>query len=291
VKSVAVSFDLDLTDYVGGANLGDELEMFWPQFEACCERIPAFRSTWFLRIDRQMQAIYGSADYIFTAHREKIAWLRSHGHEIGWHFHSYVMQNEKWVQNTDENSVASEMQSMRELVEKHKLKMLRMGWAYHRNSTVAAAIDMGIQLDCSPFPRPQYSWDNAWRNWEGTTQKIYTPAAADYRLPGALALRMLPMSTVPVAADTDTEAGVIRYINPAYKHAAFVEAVKAYQGSTLNTVSHPYEFLPNKLAHSLMAFDSGIFEKNMLWLEAHGYRFTTLSEMANNEEKIETLHP
>src|SRR5687768_15570495 len=98
----AITFDLDLTDYLSGAAVADELEACWPVFLNFCNSIPQLKTTWFIRIDAQLEQLYGAADCIFETHAEKINWLRQNGHELGWHFHSYRNMNGKWVQNTNE---------------------------------------------------------------------------------------------------------------------------------------------------------------------------------------------
>jgi hypothetical protein len=281
MKSLACCFDLDMTDYIGPSQTWDELEEVWPVFMQCCRKLPEWKTTWFVRIDQHMEDSFGQADYIFQKHGDKIGWLKENGHELGWHFHSYRQVGGKWIQNGSEASVSEEMKSMFPLLQKHGLKIMRMGWAYHTNLTMKTAAEMGFILDCSAFPRALYHWDNKYRNWSQTGQDPYYPSVDDYQVSGATNYTMLevPISTVPIYSEGDTDERVMRYINPVYFHEVFVQAVKRYRGNTLNLAAHPYEFLEEKGKHPLMSFDKNEMVRNLRWLMDQGYRFETISSL------------
>lgn len=282
MKLVASCFDLDMTNYLHGGDPWDELEAVWPVFMDICERLPDWKTTWFVRIDAHMATWFGEADYVFVRHADKMEWLRKNGHAVGWHFHSFAAVGGKWVQNTDEYKVINEMKQMSVLVQKHSLDMLRMGWAYHTNGTLKTAVEMGIKLDCSAFPRPVYTWDNPNRNWSRTGQDPYYPAMNDYQSEGVSGYQTLemPISTSAIHAEGDTEAQVMRYINPVYHQEVFKQGIQNYQGNTLNLVAHPYEFLPDNTAHKLMAFDPQVMLKNLHWLKTQEYEYVTITDLA-----------
>lgn len=282
MKKVAVTFDLDFTDYVGGGHVGDELEKCWPIFLECCLQTPQLVTTWFIRIDEHMKNEYGSADFIFQKHAEKIAWLRSNGHEVEWHFHSYRKINGFYKQNADDLDVSRELERMYPLAQKHNLELLRMGWAYHTQNTFTTIEKLGIAIDCSAFPRPRYAWDNQLRDWTNTPQHGYFPGKTNYRVQQDEHLNVLelPITTVEIPIQTDTEPAVIRYINPAYHSSYFKAAVMNVNQEIFNIISHPYEFLPNPKSHELISFNSDVFKENISWIADLGMQFITMKEYA-----------
>jgi hypothetical protein len=290
MKKVAVTFDLDFTDYVGGGDVGDELEKCWPVFLDCCSQIPPLVTTWFIRIDEHMKNEYGSADFIFQKHREKIEWLRANGHEVAWHFHSYRQINGVYKQNADDLDVSQELERMYPLAQMHNLELLRMGWAYHTQNTFETIEKLGITIDCTAFPRPKYSWDNQLRDWTNTPQHGYYPSKSNYRVQEDEHLNVLelPITTVEIPLPTDTEPAVLRYINPAYHSNYFKAAIMDVREDIFNIISHPYEFLPNPKSHVLISFNSAVFIENISWISNLGMQFITMKEYAvyqNNTTK------
>lgn len=283
MRTAAVTFDLDLVDHVSGGQV-DEMEHAFPLFQQLCESQPDIKTTWFIRIDNQMEARFGAADYIFQAHVDKLDWLLENGHELGWHFHSYVMDNGNWKQNTDEEAVCEELIKHYAIAKKHKLNLLRMGWTYHTNRTMETINKFGLLADCSAMPRPNYTWEISTRNWEGSPTLPYYPSVADYRVPGNPCYTTVeyPLTTIPVAAPYDTEAGVLRYLNPAYQEDIFRKAVDDMNIEHCNLISHPYEYLPAVKAHGMLAFNFNSFANNLQYLQKKGYRICTLGEQINH---------
>lgn len=283
-KKVAITFDLDFTDYLSNQVIEkDEFESVWELFMEVCKSNPSFKSTWFIRVDNQISELYGEADYIFKKHKFKIDWLISNGHEIGWHFHSYTKKNQKWVQNDNEESVCLEMLSMQEYIKKYNLKICRMGWAYHTNKTIKVIEQLGFINDYSALPRPNYNWDNQLRDWSITTQIPYHPSKDDYRVEKKdnYSFWMIPINTFQISCLADTSPNVLRYINPAYKNEVFVKVINAIKETTINTVSHPYELLPNNSKHELMAFSIKDFDENLKYLKKSGFDFVVSSKLYN----------
>ena len=290
MKSVALTFDLDFTDYLNEEILQDEFEQCWPIFTNICQKMPQLKSTWFIRIDEQMGELYGAPDYIFSKHGEKINWLLEREHEIGWHFHSYRKSGEKWVQNSNENDVVNEMKKMQPYVQKYNLSIARMGWAYHTNQTVKTMAESGIIVDCSPMPRPNYKWDNALRDWSLTKNGPYYPSKTDYRVSGETAWPMLfiPFTMLPIKAEYDTEEGVLRYLNPCYHKSVFQMVIDSCEEQNINIVAHPYEFLANKNKHKMLAFDASVFEENLEYMANQKFNFNTISQFVEKVKNQNT---
>ncbi|MFN5250737.1 MAG: hypothetical protein ACOVQJ_00965 [Bacteroidia bacterium] len=278
MKSAAITFDLDLVDHLNGGEV-DEMATAFPLFRQFCEQHPEIKTTWFIRIDDQMEARFGSADYIFIEHAEKLEWLKDNGHELGWHFHSFREDNGNWIQNTDEVAVAEELIRHRATAQKHNLELLRMGWTYHTNLTMKTISSFGLLADCSALPRPDYVWEISKRSWANTPTNPYFPSVEDYRTAGnpCYATLEFPLTVLPITAPYDTESGVLRYLNPAYHTDIFCKAVDSYDGDMCNLISHPYEFLPSEKQHAMLSFSFESFKKNIEYLQHRGFTFCVLS--------------
>jgi hypothetical protein len=281
-KNIAVSFDVDLMDYYSN-NSFDELDETFYLFKSVFEKYKQVKTTWFMRIDDHIGEVYGESDYIFKRHKEKIEWLNSKGHEIGFHFHSYVNKQGKWEQNKDQKSILEELNRAVMLAKSYNLKGVRMGWAYQTNATIKLLNDAGFLYDASALPRPLYPWEKNQRDWAITGQDNYFPSLLDYRISGDPALKIIeiPISTLPISASTD-DMEVIRYISPAYKPSVFKNALVSYARENVITILHPYEAIDKGTKHDLMAFSFDAFEDNIRWLVDNKYTFKTILEMAES---------
>lgn len=282
-RIVCCTFDVDFTDYVGNAQQ-DELETAFPLIREVLEQFPEIKTTWFIRIDSQVEAIYGSALYAFEKHAEKINWLRENGHEIGWHHHAYRQNGTTWEQETDESAICTNLLIYGSLARSKNITAARMGWGQHTNASMEVIAALGFQCDSSAVPRPKYSWDKTVRDWSITGQEPYYPSAADYRITGEphLPLLELPMSTVPLPLPGDTQPDVIRYINAAYHPEVFSRAMENCGNAITILITHPYECIArsgNK--HEALAFDVQALHTNLKLLTDTGFRFKTISTITH----------
>lgn len=269
LKKIVLTFDVDMADYTTGENI-DEMERMFPVIQKSLEELPDIKTTWFLRIDSQMEDVYGASDYVFTKHRTKIEWLKENGHEIGWHHHAYKKDGDRWVQDTDDEKISNDLKKYGALAERHGIISARMGWGFQTNATMKVLDECGFAIDSSAVPRPQYRWEMSRKNWENTGQAPYHPSVDDYRIPGEPHLKILeaPINTISIPLPSDTEPNVKRYINPAYKNAVFEEAAERFleNHDLLVLVCHPYEIAPRKTSHAILSFDHDEFENNLRFL-------------------------
>jgi hypothetical protein len=281
IEMIAITFDVDYTDYFTSNYSRDEMEEIWPFFTELCKQYEQLKTTWFIRIDEQIESIYGLPDFIFKRHQDKINWLLENGHEVGWHFHSYVKINQKWIQNTNDLNVSEEMIRVFPYVKKYDLSICRMGWTYHTNRTMKTLFDLGIKYDFSAFPRPKYSWDLIARDWVNTPENKYKPSIYDYRKEGEinLGIEVYPITTIKLPLKSDTEPNVVRYLNPAYKEVYFEHGLRNYQKRILNTVTHPYEVLPSLNNSEILAFSSDTFNANIKLVIESGIKPITATEL------------
>jgi hypothetical protein len=272
---LCVTLDLDFMDYVSNKELDTELQEAWPALSALLDAGRGRKATWFVRMDDQVAATHGRADYFFHAYSAEINALQRAGHEIGWHPHSYRRSGKQWVQNTDVPSVLQELRKHAPRARELGLVSVRMGWGFQSNEIMKFFSDVGFEVDSSAIPRARYSWEGSQKDWTGAPLIPYRPSQADYRKPGepAWTLVELPISTAPMRAPYDQEA-VDRYFNLAFHPAIFRPALDVWMAehSHLVTVTHPYELLPGATPHGLLSFNAAAAEENLCAIEANAKR-------------------
>ena len=291
---IALTFDVDFTDYVSNPEAPlDELGASFKQIREALATFPQVRTTWFIRMDSHIGATFGSPDYIFRKHENVVDWLRAHGHEVAWHHHAYKQVDGQWKPEFDEARIASQLGATSDLAMEYGLAVCRMGWGFQTNRTMEALERLGWRVDCSAIPRPRYDWDTVPRDWTTTPQQPFFPSIADYRVPGdpERALLEVPTSTVLLSTPTDTQPGIVRYINPAYHPKWFRNALDAAASDSLVLICHPYELLRSKSAHPLLAFSSEAFFLNMETLVERVTRFGTISEMIASDHQSSLTRP
>jgi hypothetical protein len=287
-RLIALTFDLDLTDYVTGAPALEELTDAVPALVAVLDerRWPA---TWFVRLDAHVRAVYGDAEFVFRRHGSLIDRLLARGDEIGWHPHVYRMRDGDWEPHHQTAAVRAELEAHVPMARARNLHAVRMGWGVHTNDTMRFIAASGFTVDSSAIPRPVYGWDPAARDWTTTPLTPYRPSSADYRIPGdpRLAVVEVPMSVAHIAAPTDSQQ-VLRCVNPAFQSEALAAPLRSWFAAhdVLVTVTHPYEVLPRRQTHPLLAGSIEAFARNLDAIaseanaDGRAARFVPISAMA-----------
>lgn len=269
IKKICLTFDVDFMDYLDHTSI-DEMDSVFPFIQKVLIQQPSLKTTWFIRLDYGIENTCGAPDYYFKKHSNKLKWLLDNGHEIGWHYHAYKKENGNWIQNTDEAVICRELERYADFIKEYNFVSVRMGWGFHTNKTMKSINDLGLKIDSSAIPRPQYKWELSKKDWRKTGQKPYFPSINDYQIQGKPHLNIIeiPINTIPIGSPDDTESNIFRYINPAYHHSVFTKATKTFfdENNLLVMVCHPYEIMPNKNKHPLLSFDYNEFEKNLLFL-------------------------
>lgn len=281
-QEMFLTIDVDFTDYFSGKEI-DELDFAFDKLKKIFIRHPSITSTWFIRIDNHIKDIFGSEDYIFKKHTDKISWLYDNGHEIAWHHHTYKKADNNWVQDTDVAENLRSIEANGQLARGYEINTCRMGWGYQTNETMKLLNDLGFKIDSSAIPRPKYKWEKTVKDWTNTPLQPYHPSVIDYRIPGADSLKILevPMSTTSISSQTDTESNVIRYINPIYKSEVFAKAVNSLMNSDIVMIMHPYEIIKNQfITNSLLSFDTEILEENLVYALNIGYQFKRMDSIS-----------
>ncbi len=282
MRKFCITFDVDLTDYLSGNN-SDEMDECFNSIQRKLLEYSEVKTTWFIRIDSQIESIYGRADHIFVKHREKLRWLTDNGHEIGWHYHGYKIKSAGWIQNVNEDEISLELERYAKIAKNFDLKITRMGWGFHTNKTLKKIYSLGFEMDSSAIPRPKYNWEKVSRDWSLTPNKPFYPGEKDYRtdVGEKIGILEVPINTAFLKLDSDTE-DVMRYINVGYKHVYFKKAIEALIDLPLIvSVTHPYEILANEVSHPLLSFDITEFDLNLRFLSDNQFAFITMSNINN----------
>jgi hypothetical protein len=280
---VFLTIDLDLMDYLGRVPI-NEFEQAVSLIRECLRRFPEMCVTWFVRVDEEITTRFGSPDHCLSEYAELWASLRAEGHEVGWHYHPPIAaENSAGGRRIDERMVVEGLLRLFTVARGYGLDVVRVGYGYQTNATIAVLEKAGFRVDSSAVPRPSYPWDPVFRDWQGAPQEPFRPSRKDYRAPGQDHRNIveLPISTVPLPCLSDTIPNVQRYVNPAYRHGAFVRACDAAAGRTaLTLVMHAYEILSRPEAHHLLAFDIKDFRRNLEHLVTLSSNFRCVSEAA-----------
>lgn len=278
-SAIALTLDVDM-DYDVGQHF-DEMEATFSSIQKCLEDFPEIKTTWFIRIDAQIETLYGSATYIFEKHADKIAWLKAHGHEIGWHHHAYAYDGTRWDQGVDDTLICDQLKKYGEIALKQGIDIARMGWGFQTDRTMKILDEMGFRIDSTAIPRPQYRWNDRVCDWSTSPQKPYHPSVRDYRVPGDphLAIWEIPMTTTVVSKPTDTEKDVIRYIELAYDNKTFEKAISSVADmEQIVLIFHPYKILQSRDKKGPPSCDVKNLRSNLEILSRCGKRFITISE-------------
>jgi hypothetical protein len=264
-RLVALTFDLDLTDHVTGAPALEELTDAVPALLTLLDE-RQWPATWFIRLDAHIRAVYGDAEFVFRRHGSLIDRVLARGDEIGWHPHVYRMRDGEWQPEPDVSAVRAELEVHAPMARARNLHAARMGWGVHTNDTMRFIAASGFSVDSSAIPRPAYGWDPEARDWTMTPLTPYRPSSADYRIPGdpRLPVVEVPMSVVHIAGPDDSQR-VMRCVNPAFRPEALAAPLRSWcaEHEVLVTVTHPYEVLPRRQPHPLLAGSIEAFARNL----------------------------
>lgn len=164
--------------------------------------------TWLLRADAQIEKIYGDHNRILNQNRDFLLNLENDGDELGWHPHFWYFDesqglwrqnfyDESWQLNMLERAYASY-----QAVLPGRGKVVRMGWTYHNNKTMAKLSELEVSVDLSAIPglkiEPKIGRRLAnFFDWGITPQRPYFPSVEDYRRPKMSGEDQLTILEVP----------------------------------------------------------------------------------------------
>ncbi len=284
-KKVILSIDVDMINYIDrGKTFYNELKVFYPHFKKNVLEIFPVKTSWFLRIDSQMESVFGTPDFCLKKNTEIIDELKKNDHEIGWHHHAYKYENENWLQETNEAKIINELLVYGKIARQYKLNVCRMGWGFQTNATMKVLSDLGFRIDSSGIPRPKYKWDLSVMDWEGALTHPYYPSALNYKQSGDDSLPILeaPLTTSYLRAAYDTE-DVVRYVNPCYHHNKFKESFNTIRNKdSICMIMHPYESMPYTTSHDLISFSFEDLKSNIEFLLMENYEFICFEDLMHS---------
>lgn len=271
VKKVYLTFDLDFTNYCDNYKNIDEfnfiIDILLPFLDD-----NSIRATWFIRLDKGIELSFGRPDYLFYKYSEIINTLKDCGHSIGWHPHFYKFNK----QNCNEDDIIEEINYLYPFIIDRKLKLSRIGWGFMTNKIMQTLEDLGVQRDSTAIPRPNYSFEEATRDWTITSQLPYQPSYTDYRREPyknekTFKIVEFPITTFLINAPYDNSK-VVRYCNLSFKNTfikkGIVDTLKNQE--YLLTITHPYELMPVN-NHLLISFNIKDFKKNINTIKKLNY--------------------
>ncbi len=286
MRKFCITFDVDLTDYLS-CSANDEMDDSFALIKDILIEFPEVKTTWFIRIDLQIEALYGKSTFIFERHIDKLNWLVGNKHELAWHYHAYKHKNGGWVQNTNEDEILVELEKYGKIAKSLGLNISRMGWGFHTNATLQKIHQLGFSFDSSAIPRPHYKWENIVRDWTNTPNHSYYPCESDYRTDKGqhIGILEIPINTTLLKLESDTE-DVRRYINVSYFNHQFKKAIESLDNlDIIVSVTHPYELKRNNLKHNLLSFSIDEFRLNLLYLKEKQFELVTMSSIYNERFK------
>ena len=249
------------------------------------------RATWFPRADNQIKTLYGDSGAILDRFNDLLRALESEGHEIAWHPHLHKRESGRWIQETDLDSIRTNLTEAREALGRRGWvpRATRMGGNFGSAELMGVLENLGIEVDSSAMPGRKRRDDHCNFDWSETPRTAYHPALRDHRLPGTLARKIveIPLSMAAVYAAYD-DRPYPRYVDLSFHPDALQPGLDALLQETdcLITDTHPSTVLPEVALepHGLLSFSMGSFKANLAAVmngcarNNRPLRFVTLSD-------------
>lgn len=203
----------------------------WRGFELMCELIGRIRPAledatshpvhwnWFLRMDPQIERIYGTSEWVASTYWKQLELLSSHGDTVGLHTHAtrwredqgfweIDYENQDWINQCVEMSFETFEACFGEPCRHH-----RFGDRFLNNDILALAEQLGARVDLTTEPgEPSTALFQAGIRISGflpdytmVPRVPFRPSIEDFRYPGKSATRSIWM--LPLSATDDDPGG------------------------------------------------------------------------------------
>lgn len=232
-------------------------------------------ATWFIRADDQIKYHFGEYDYLFNCKRVLWQSLIDLGHEIGWHPHLYELNNNKWIQSTNEDNLRNQLINSYTSLNKNLLNKItssRIGEAYFSNCIANTLETLKIKYDSTALPGRNRLDGQRSFDWLKTNNIPYKPSKIDYSISNSENFNLLeiPFTMVSSFADYDNYP-LKRYLDISFKHSCIKTGITeiVIDGNYLNIIIHPSTIIPeiNKgKKHGILSFDIKEVEKNLIYI-------------------------
>ena len=306
---IALTFDTD-NDYFDSSLVNENQDArSWMRWRGIEEGIPAMREflssqrdsldkqpvmTWFVRVDDQLESIYGSPTYLLEHYGNMWRSYSEVGDEIAWHPHLYRRNQNRWELEIDQEPLHRQMekayQSMWDLG--YKPLSSRIGEAYGSLDLMMKLEALGLFCDSTAMPGRKRKDASRTIDWGPTPQTPYYPSKSDYRVSGEdhFNLLELPMSMVTTQTGYDKKP-LKRYVDLSFRNDVIGMGIREYvnDASLFITVTHPAGVL-NEIydgEHGLVGFSMDNFRANVETIieacESAGrtFEFVTINQYQN----------
>ena len=206
--------------------------------------------SWFVRIDNQIQEIFGDYDWILQKYSKFWDEQLAKKNEIHWHAHIYQMINNQWSFPNNDEVFIGYIEEIFNFIKKnnYNFNCIRIGEAYMNNNIMNALKKIGLKADSSSIPGRRRDDKEKKFDWSNSPNKPYFPSKNDYQTSSEVNddFVEIPMNTISTKCSYD-KSHLLRYANLAFKNEVVKDGLRDYikRNDLLVTVSHPYEFFNN----------------------------------------------
>jgi hypothetical protein len=232
-------------------------------------------ATWFIRADDQIKYYFGEYNYLINSKRSLWQSLINLGHEIGWHPHLYELNDNMWIQSTNEDNLRNQLVNSYTSFNKNSLNKVtssRIGEAYFSNTISKTLENLRIKYDSTALPGRNRVDRQRSFDWLKTKNIPYKPSKTDYSISNCENFNFLeiPFTMVSSLADYDISP-LKRYLDLSFKHSCIKSGISEIvtDGNYLNIIIHPSTIIPeiNKgKNHGILSFDIKEVEKNLKYI-------------------------
>lgn len=280
-RKAALTFDIDFVYSAFNRKFYNELEEFSPRILCELKAMKIHKSTWFLSIDERAEMSTGHQCFALERNKDFVSDLKEMGGTIGWHFHPYIQDvSGSWIRPTSNRFKMEDLSKYASIARKYEIEISRFGWGFFNNTILEVIIEMGFSIDSSCIPRPNYTWAYPLGDWSKCTNEIFYPSRGNYQVNDETrsTIKEIPISTAIHEKITDTEGGVIRYVNISDSHDVFKSMLKKIHNNHIVIISHPYEFFSQN-PEGRWVFQNLNFKKNLEFLQMHNFEFVNMEDL------------
>lgn len=208
---------VDWFGFEAAVALIDELR---PQMRTATGR--ASRVSWFLRMDPQIEHVYGDAGWGAARYRAQLGALLEHGDELGIHLHPWKWDEAKseWMQDfADQSWVNYCVETAFATFERcfgSPCRAFRFGDRWMNDETLDLVARLGATSDSTIEPghigtESPDEYVGTWRDYTGAQRRAYRPSRRDFLTPGtdddALNVLMIPVQSAPTVWGSSPAVG------------------------------------------------------------------------------------
>ena len=303
MKIIHLTFDLDNDFFEKSFSQKSTLNNKWDGFRIGVPKIfeiinkfekkynTKIKSTWFVRIDKDIENEFGDACYFL---KKFIEIHETDNVEIGWHPHIYKKNSKTKFENNDK-FIIDEMDYIYNKIVgiRSNIKSFRMGGMYMSNKILNFLQEKSFKIDSSSFPGRCREDDIFSFDWINSIDKPYYPSKKNIKISSQnindnFRLLEIPLSTIKVKANYD-KIYFDRYLDLSFHNKLISKKIEKYisENDYITIIYHPCCILDGIYAkHELINFGSSNFKNNLkiifntLIKNRLNFNFQNLSELS-----------